>query len=52
MNRKKRGKELLTNEKGLRELWDDITSISIHIIEVPEGRKEKGVENLSEEKSG
>ena len=52
MNRKKRENKFLKNEKGLRDLWDDIRSISIHIIEVPEGRKEKGVENLSEEKSG
>lgn len=52
MNRKKRENTFLKNEKGLRDLWDDIRSISIHIIEVPEGRKEKGVENLSEEKSG
>ena len=51
MNRRKREKEFLKNERGLRELWDDIRSISIHIIEVPEGRKENGVENLSDEKS-
>ena len=41
----KREKRLKTNEESLRELWDTIKHMNIHIIGVPEGEeREKGTE--------
>ena len=37
----KREKRLKTNEESLRELWDNIKRINIHIIGVPEGEERK-----------
>ena len=39
-----------TNEKSLRELWDNIKCTNIHIIGVPEGEeREKGTEKILQE---
>ena len=38
------------NEDSLRDLWDNIKHINIHIIGVPEGEeREKGPEKILEE---
>ena len=43
----KREKRLKTNEETLRELWDNVKCINIHIIGVPEGEeREKGTEKI------
>ena len=34
-----REKRLKTNEESLRELWDNVKCINIHIIGVPEGEE-------------
>ena len=36
------------NEEGLREMQDNMKRNNIHIIEIPEGEEEQGVENLFE----
>ena len=44
----KREKRLKTNEKSLRELWDNVKCTSIHIIGVPEGEeRERGQKKYS-----
>ena len=40
----KRDKRLKTNEESLRELWDNVKSTNIRIIEVPEEERQKGTE--------
>ena len=46
----KREKRLKTNEKSLRELWDNVKCTNICIIGVPEGEeREKGTEKIFEE---
>ena len=46
----KREKRLKTNEESLRELWDNIKRINIHIIGVPEGgEREKGTGKIFQE---
>jgi len=42
----KREKRLKTNEKCLRELWDNVKCTNIHIIGVPEEDREKGTEKI------
>ena len=37
----KREKRLKTNEESLRELWDNVKHTNIHIIEVPEEKRER-----------
>lgn len=38
------------NEGGLRDHWDNIKSINVHIIGVPEGEERaKGAEKISED---
>ena len=37
----KREKRLKTNEESLRELWDNVKRTSIHIIVVPEEKRER-----------
>ena len=47
---KRREKRLKTNEESLRELWDNVKLINIHIIGVPEGEgREKGTEQIFKE---
>ena len=36
------------NKEGLRELQDSMKRNNIHIIRIPEGEEEKGIENLFE----
>ena len=38
--------KLRKNEKGLRERQDNMKHNNIHIIGIPEGEEEKGIENL------
>ena len=45
LNRKKKNK----NEDSLRDLQDDIKHTNIHVVGVPEGETEKGVENICED---
>ena len=46
----KREKRLKTNEESLRELWDNVKCINIHITGVPEGEeREKGTEKVFQE---
>ena len=46
----KRDKRLKTNEESLRELWDNVKHINIHIIGVPEGEeREKETEKIFQE---
>ena len=43
-------KRMKRNEDSLRDLWDNIKCINIHIIGVPEGEKrEKGPKKIFEE---
>ena len=43
-------KRLKRNEDGLREIWDNVNCINIHIIGVPEGEeREKGTEKVFKE---
>ena len=43
-------KRLKTNEESLRELWDNVKHINIHIIGVPEGgERQKGTEKIFQE---
>ena len=47
---RKREKRLKTNEKSLKELWDNVKCTNIHIIGVPEGQeREKGTEKIFQE---
>ena len=39
--KQKREKKLKRNEEHLRELWDNVKCINIHIIGVPEGEERK-----------
>ena len=41
-------KRLIKNKEGLRELQDSMKRNNIHIIRIPEGEEEKGIENLFE----
>ena len=43
----KREKRLKTNQDSLREFWDDVKCINIHIIGVPEGEERKGQKKYS-----
>ena len=46
----KREKRLKTNEESLRELWDNVKHVIIHIIGVPEGEeREKETEKIFQE---
>ena len=46
----KREKIWKTNEKSLRELWDNVKRTNIRIIGVPEGEvREKGTEKIFQE---
>ena len=46
----KREKRLKTNEKSLRELWDNMKCTNIRIIQVPEGEEiEKETEKIFQE---
>ena len=46
----KREKRLKTNEKSLRELWENVKHTNIHIIGVPEGEdREKETEKIFQE---
>lgn len=48
--KQKKENGLKRNEGGLRDHWDNIKSINVHIIGVPEGEeREKGAEKLYEE---
>ena len=42
------GKRLKKNEEGLRELQDNMKQNNIHIIGIPEGEEEQGIENIFE----
>ena len=42
-------KRMKRNEDSLRDLWDNIKSTNIHIIWVPEEKREKGPEKIFEE---
>ena len=47
---KNKEKNMKRNEECLRELWDTLKCINIHIIGVPEGKdREKGPDKLFEE---
>ena len=39
---------LRKNEEGLREMQDNMKCNNIHIIGIPEGEEDQGIENLSE----
>ena len=39
---------LRKNEEGLREMQDNMKHNNIHIIGIPEGQEEQGIENLFE----
>ena len=39
-------KKMKTNEDSLRDLWDNIKRTNIHIVEVPEGERGKGPEEI------
>ena len=41
-------KRLKKNEQLLRELQDNLKRNNIHIIDIPEGEEDQGIENLSE----
>ena len=41
-------KRLRKNEEGLREMQDNMKCNNIHIIGIPEGEEDQGIENLSE----
>ena len=41
-------KRLRKNEEGLREIQDNMKRNNIHIIEIPEGEEQQGIENLFE----
>ena len=41
-------KRLRKNEEGLREMQDNMKHNNIHIIGIPEGEEEQGIENLFE----
>ena len=46
----KREKRLKTNEESLRELWDNVKRTNIHIIVVPEEKRDrKGQKKIFEE---
>ena len=45
----KREKRLKTIEESLRELWDNVKRINIHITGVPEGEREKETEKIFQE---
>ena len=46
----KREKRLKTNEKSLREFWDNSKHTNVRIIGVPEGEeREKGTEKIFQE---
>ena len=37
------------NEDSLKDLWDNIKYINIHVLDIPEEEREKGLEKLLEE---
>ena len=41
-------KRLRKNEEGLREMQDNMKRNNIHIIGIPEGEEEQGIENMFE----
>ena len=45
----KREKRLKTNEESLRELWDNVKLINVHIIGVPEGEEREGDRKIFQE---
>ena len=47
-NEQEKEKRLRNNEEGLREMQDNMKCNNIHIIGIPEGEEEQGVENLFE----
>ena len=36
------------NESNIRDLWDNIKQANLHIIGMPEGKEEKGMEHSQE----
>ena len=42
-------KRMKRNEDSLRDPWDNIKHTNIHIIEIPEGEREKGPKKIFEE---
>ena len=47
-NEQEKEKMLRKNEEGLREMQDNMKHNNIHIIGIPEGKGEQGIENLFE----
>ena len=41
-------KRLRKNEEGLREIQDNMKCNNIHILGIPEGEEQQGIENLFE----
>ena len=37
------------HESNIRDLWDNIKRANLHTIGIPEGKEEKGIENIFEE---
>ena len=46
----KREKRLKTNEESFREFWDNVKHTNICIIGVPEEKREKGTEEIFQDK--
>ena len=44
-----RENQMKKHESNIRDLWDNIKQTNPHIIGIPEGEKEKGIENIFEE---
>ena len=47
-NEKEKEKRFRKNEEGLREMQDNMKCNNVHIIGIPEGEEEQGIENLFE----
>ena len=47
-NEQEKEKRLRNNEEGLREMQDNMKHNNIHIIGIPEGEEEQGIEKLFE----
>lgn len=41
--------QMKKHESNIRDLWDNIKQANLHIIGIPEGKEEKGIENIVEE---
>ena len=41
--------QMKKHESNIRDLWDNIKQANLHIIGIPEGKQEKGIENIFEE---